>query len=106
MNFKKVVTAERLDCTVFHVGDLYYIHWRDWSLSPCKAIYLCDDIDSEGNQMLFKVMIVMKGETPRTLRIGNEDLSNIIDIQSVTPETEYDTFNRRWSIKMEVTDGT
>ena len=107
MNFKKAVTTEVFDCTAFNAGDLYYMHWRDSGLTDVKAIYLCDDVDTEGNQILLKEIVVLKGNPLRlTLRIGNEDLQNIVEIKEVMTNTKFNLPTGRWTVVMEEYDGT
>lgn len=105
MKFTK--TVEAFDCTAFNAGDLYYLHWRDSALTDVKAIYLCDDVDIEGNQILLKEIVVLEGNPVRlNLRVGNEDLSNVIDIQPVSPKLFHNVDNGRWKVIMETTNET
>lgn len=108
MKFTKTVMIEQFDCTKFAVDRLYYVHWRDARGVSIKAIYQCIDIDEEENQLLMKNIVPLKGDCPDsyTLRLGVEDTDNIASIQEVEFGIEYEVSNGRWSVTMEVVDGT
>ena len=101
MDFCK--TVKELDCTKFSTGRLYYIHWKSADNKDIKQIYLCDDVDFEGNQILLKRVITLQGYCPyRTLRLGVEDTNNIVEIQEVEVETEYNVLWREWQIRADI----
>jgi len=101
MDFCK--TVKEFDCTKFETGALYYIHWCDIEGKSIKAIYLCDDIDEEGNQIIIKKIISLQGFCPaHTLRLGVEDTNNIIEVQEVEFETEYNVSWKEWQIRVDV----
>ena len=101
MDFCK--TVREFDCTKFTVGVLYYVHWKDAIGKEIKQIYLCDDIDNEGNQVLLKRVVALQGFCPyHTLRLGNEDVNNIIEVQEVEFETEYNVSWKEWQIRADI----
>ena len=106
MKFTK--TIEQFDYTKFNVGCWYYIHWHSVDGKSIKAICKCVDIDEEENQLLMWNIIHLQGDIldSHRLRFGVEDTDNIVEVQEVEFETEYDVHNGRWSITMEVVDGT
>ena len=101
MDFCK--TVREFDCTKFTAGVPYYVHWKDAGGKEIKQIYLCDDVDTEGNQVLLKRVVALQGFCPyTTLRLGNEDVNNIIEVQEVEFETEYNVSWREWQIRADV----
>ena len=101
MDFCK--TVREFDCTKFTEGVLYYVHWRDGDGKDVKQIYLCDDVDTEGNQILLKKVIALQGFCPYyKLRLGQEDVDNIIEVQEVEVETEYNVSWREWQVRVDV----
>ena len=101
MDFCK--TVREFDCTKFTVGVLYYVHWRDCDGKDIKQIYLCDDVDTEGNQILLKKVVALQGFCPYSnLRLGQEDVNNIVEIQEVEIETEYNVSWREWEIRADI----
>ena len=101
MDFCK--TVREFDCTKFTAGVLYYVHWRDCDGKDIKQIYLCDDVDAEGNQILLKKVVALQGFFPyNALRLGNEDVDNIIEVQEVEVETEYNVSWKEWQIRADV----
>ena len=101
MKFTK--TIEVFDCTKFTVGVLYYVHWRDCDGKNFKQIYLCDDVDTEGNQILLKKVTALQGFCPCCkLRLGQEDVNNIIEVQEVEVETIYNVGWHEWTISANV----
>ena len=98
-------TVEIFDCTQFEKGKIYYIQWRDDS-EECitQAIYLCVDVDTELNRVLFNQVLVMRGTTLKNgFSINNTDLPNILDVQPVDFTTMYDSLNPKWQITAEFT---
>lgn len=101
MEFCKTVKV--FDCTKFTEGALYYVHWRDDKGKDIKQIYFCDMIDKESNQILFKKIVALQGfYLPCKLWLGQEDVDNIIEVQEVEIETEYNVSWREWQIKADV----
>ena len=101
MDFCK--TVKEFDCTKFTKGTLYYVHWKSVDGKDIKQIYLCDDVDFEGNQILLKKVVALQGYCPYyDLRVGNEDVDNIIDVQEVEVETEYNVSWQEWQIRADV----
>ena len=101
MDFCK--TVREFDCTKFNKGTLYYIHWKSADNKDVKQICLCDDVDFEGNQILLKRVVSLQGYCPyRDLRVGQEDVNNIIEVQEVDVETEYNVSWREWQIRVDV----
>ncbi len=101
MDFCK--TVREFDCTKFTVDVLYYVHWRDADGKDIKQIYLCDDVDTEDNQILLKKVVTLQGFCPHNrLRFGQEDVNNIVEVQEVEVETEYNVSWREWQIRVDV----
>ena len=101
MDFCK--TVREFDCTKFNKGTLYYVHWKSADNMDIKQIYLCDDVDFDSNQILLKRIITLQGYCPyRDLRVGQEDVNNIIEVQEVEIETIYNVGWHEWTISANI----
>ena len=96
-------TVKEFDCTKFTKGTLYYVHWKSVNGKDIKQIYLCDDVDTEDNQILLKKVVALQGFCPaHTIRLGVEDTNNIIEVQEVEVETEYNVSWKEWQIRADI----